>query len=326
VKSIVLLVLALSMLAVAAVASPDTWKAEGWNKTDFSRTTVDLAEVLSGGPPKDGIPAIDEPRLASVAEANSTLSTDPVVSVEINGDARAYPFKILIWHEIANDTVGNMPVTITYCPLCNAAIVFDRRLDGMVLDFGTTGKLRHSDLIMYDRQSESWWQQFTGEGIAGKHAGKTLKMLPARIEAFSEFAARSPLGKVLVPNDPSFRDYDRNPYVGYDTSASPFLYRGDMPEGIDPMARVVVIKRVNEAPVIVAVNAVRTHGKFDFMGYTLTWKAGQSSALDTSQVSKGRDIGTIAVTESATGRAVVYDVVFAFAAHAFHPDATIMKE
>ena len=100
--------------------------------------------------------------------------TEPVIGLVVNGDARAYPLKILIWHEIVNDTVGGVPVTVTYCPLCNSAIVFERTVDGRVLDFGTTGKLRNSDLVMYDRQTESWWQQFSGTAIVGAMTGTKL--------------------------------------------------------------------------------------------------------------------------------------------------------
>jgi len=324
-RLVCLLIVAL-LLAVPAIAAPDQWKAEGWNKTDFSRTVIKWPEVLSGGPPKDGIPPIDNPQFASVDQVSALAPASPVISIEIGGDARAYPFSVLIWHEIVNDSIGGIPVAITFCPLCNASIAFDRRVDGITLDFGTTGKLRNSDLIMYDRQTESWWQQFTGEGIVGELAGKSLKMLPARIEAFADFAARHPHGKVLVPNDPSLRDYERNPYYGYDSSVSPFLYRGDMPKGIDPMARVVVIRSANTAPVIVALELVRRKGTLEHGGYTVSWKPGQSSALDTSDISKGRDVGTVTVLDKATGAAVIYDVVFAFAAHAFHPETTIHKD
>lgn len=320
------LLIAIFLLAVPVTATPDTWIAEGWNKTDFSRTAITWPEVLSGGPPKDGIPPIDNPQFASVDQVSAIAPTSPVISIEIGGDARAYPFSVLIWHEIVNDSIGGVPVAITFCPLCNASIAFDRRIDGITLDFGTTGKLRNSDLIMYDRQTESWWQQFTGEGIVGELAGKVLKMLPARIEAFSDFAARHPLGKVLVPNDPSLRDYGRNPYHGYDSGVSPFLYRGDMPNGIDPMARVVVIRRANATPIIVTLDFVRRSGTLENGGYTLSWKPGQTSALDTSDISEGRDVGTVAVVDTVTGAAATYDVVFAFAAHAFHPETTIQKE
>jgi hypothetical protein len=129
----------------------------GW-KTDFSKHSVPFEEILSGGPPKDGIPAIDRPTFVSVDDADRWLGDlEPIVVFAHDGEVRGYPWQILIWHEIVNDVVGGLPVSITYCPLCNTAIAFDRRVGDRVLDFGTTGKLRHSDLVMYDRQTETWW-------------------------------------------------------------------------------------------------------------------------------------------------------------------------
>jgi hypothetical protein len=200
----VLLCLDLPALGVgsAAKADPAVWMQAGWNKTDFSKSRIAWREILSGGPPKDGIPSIDKPTFKAAAEDRELTTKDPVIGLEINGDARAYPLRILIWHEIVNDVVGGMPVTVTYCPLCNSAIVFDRRVPPHVLDFGTTGKLRNSDLVMYDRQTESWWQQFTGEAIVGTLAGTELKLVPARLESFGQFKTRYPGGKVLVPTIP----------------------------------------------------------------------------------------------------------------------------
>ena len=144
-------------------------------------------------------------------------------------------------HEIVNDNVGGVPVAVTYCPLCNSAIVFDARVDGKALQFGTTGNLRNSDLVMYDRTTESWWQQFLGEAIVGDLTGKKLKMLPSRIESFARFRKRFPNGKVLVPAFSFIRGFGANPYVGYDTSPRPFLYRRPLPNGIPPLARVVAV-------------------------------------------------------------------------------------
>ena len=170
----------------------------GWI-TDFSRRTVEWNEILSGGPPKDGIPAIDVPSYENVADADAWLSErDPVIFFANNGEARAYPLSILMWHEIANDEVGGLPVSVTFCPLCNASIVFNRQLDDEILDFGTTGRLRNSDLIMYDRQSETWWQQFTGEAIVGEHVGRQLNILPSQVISFGDYAARFPEGSVLA--------------------------------------------------------------------------------------------------------------------------------
>ncbi len=314
------------LLASAALADPATWKKEGWTKTDFTRAKIKWEEILSGGPPKDGIPSIDRPDFKAVAEIRDLAPNEPVIGLEIAGDARAYPLRILIWHEIVNDVVGERPVTVTYCPLCNSAVVFDRRVGGRLLDFGTTGKLRNSDLVMYDRQTESWWQQFTGEAVVGELLGDELKLIPARLESFAEFTARHPTGKVLVPNSPSMRRYGTNPYVSYDTSRAPFLYRGSMPEGIEPMARVVVVKADRSKPVIVSLEHLRKLGAVSLKGVRLTWRAGQTSALDVAQIAKGLDVGTVEAVSDAPeskGALLPYDVTFAFVAHAFHPDVPI---
>ncbi len=177
---VLMAVLMVFSFAGVAVADPSTWKFE-WSKIDFSKHSIDYAEIMSGGPPKDGIPSIDDPKFVPLGKAKGLADTEPVISLSVKGDARAYPLRVLIWHEIVNDTIGGTPVSVTYCPLCNSAIVFVRRIDGRELDFGTTGKLRKSDLVMYDRQTESWWQQFLGEGIVGEMTGKKLDMLPARV-------------------------------------------------------------------------------------------------------------------------------------------------
>lgn len=166
--------------------------AEHWS-TDFTRHAVPLEEIVSGGPPKDGIPALDRPRFEPVAEARSWLrDQEPVLVVESDGTARAYPYQVLIWHEIVNDVVGGVPLAVTYCPLCNTALVFRRAHGGRVLDFGTTGRLRHSDLVMYDRQTESWWQQATGEAIVGTLAGQKLESYPAQTTSWRAFRGSHP--------------------------------------------------------------------------------------------------------------------------------------
>jgi hypothetical protein len=141
----------------------DTWE------TDFSISSVPLSEIVGGGPPKDGIPAIERPRFISIREADKWLyEKDPLLVVEIDGQVKGYPIGILIWHEIVNDELAGIPIVVTFCPLCNAALVFDGRLGDRVLDFGTTGRLRQSDMVMYDRQTESWWQQAVGAGMGSR--------------------------------------------------------------------------------------------------------------------------------------------------------------
>ena len=313
--------------ARSALADPQTWQREGWHKTDFAKRSVEWHEILSGGPPKDGIPSIDRPKFVA-ANADTQLSdTEPVIGLELNGDARAYPLRILIWHEIANDVVGGVPVAMTYCPLCNAAIVFQRRLADLTLEFGTTGKLRNSDLIMYDRQTESWWQQFTGEAIVGQMTGQSLALVPARLESFALFKERHPHGQVLVPENPSFRDYGRNPYAGYDSGARPFLYGGDLPKGINPMARVVVVRALGVA-VAVTLELLRAQRRLSFGDVVLTWRQGQNSALDSSAIQSGRDVGNVVAQRGQSRDRVedmAYDVTFAFVFHAFHPKVEIIQ-
>jgi hypothetical protein len=305
-----------AVFASAAQAGPDGWRY-AWPKTDFSRTSIDFDEIISGGPPKDGIPSIDTPEFVAVAKATDLAATEPVIGLVIAGDARAYPLRILIRHEIVNDTVGGVPVAVTYCPLCNSAVVFDRRVAGEATEFGTTGKLRNSDLVMYDRATESWWQQFLGEAIVGVRTGTQLKVLPARLESWERFAARFPDGRVLVAKASLWNAYGTNPYVGYDTARRPFLFFGDFPDDIPPMARVVAI-----GDRAWALSLLRAKGRIESGDLVLSWEAGQNSALDSRDIPKGRDVGNVVVQRhGAEGLAdIPYDVTFAFVFHAFHPE------
>ncbi len=196
-----------------SIAGPPDWSRD-WPRTDFSNSTVPLDEIVSGGPPKDGIPAIDTPEFVVVKASHGLSPHEPVISVHLGDQARAYPLRILIWHEIVNDTVNGLPIAVTFCPLCNSAVVYDRRVDGRVLSFGTTGKLRNSDLVMYDRQTESWWQQFLGECFVGELVGKQLPLVASRVESVERFAERFPNGNVLAPPKTSGRAYGTNPYAG----------------------------------------------------------------------------------------------------------------
>ena len=313
------LVAALSLHSTAAREAPSHWLYE-WGETDFSKASIEFDEIMSGGPPKDGIPAIDNPVFATAAEIDHLADTEPVISVLLGGEHRAYPLQILMWHEIVNDTAGGVPVSVTFCPLCNSAVVYDRRVGDAVLDFGTTGKLRNSDLVMYDRQTESWWQQFTGEGIVGEHTGALLKRLPSRVESFARYRERAGSDAlVLVPEREGARSYGTTPYGGYDSSARPFLYRGDLPEGIAPLARVVVVD--GEAW---SLDLIREAGRYERGDLVITWESGQNSALDSSTIADGRDIGNVVVQRDGGAglEDVPYDISFAFA-FAFHPEAPI---
>jgi len=224
---------------ISASANPDQWRSE-WPDTDFSQTSIDFAEVMSGGPPKDGIPALDGAIFIPVASESRLDDREPVMTYEHPGELpRAWPIRYLMWHEIVNDTVGGMPIAVTYCPLCNTGIIFDARIDGVPHSFGVSGKLRFSDMIMYDRETQSWWQQALGEGVVGHHTGTSLTQLPGWMESWASFRDRNPEG--LVMDEPDWRrNYGSNPYVSYDSSIRPFLFNGEMPpHGVPALARVV---------------------------------------------------------------------------------------
>ena len=273
------------------------FSTQGW-KTDFSKHSVSLDEILSGGPPKDGIPAVDEPRFVSVNEADGWLGDrEPIIVFEHDGEVRGYPWQILIWHEIVNDELAGIPVTVTYCPLCNTAIAFDRRVGERLLDFGTTGKLRHSDLVMYDRQTETWWQQATGEAIVGELTGTELTILPAPTVSWSDFKKEYPHAEVLSRDTGHDRPYGSNPYAGYDTGR-PFLFRAAADGRLPAMARVVVV-RSGEASVVYPLETLGEekviNHKVGTTEVVLFFRAGTASAVDAGSIDRGRDVGTPAV-------------------------------
>ena len=273
---------------------------EPW-KTDFTRHSVPLAEILSGGPPRDGIPALDRPRFQSARDAARWLSDrEPVMVVENGGEARAYPLSILVWHEIVNDRVGGIPMAVTFCPLCNTALVFDRRLDQRVLDFGTTGRLRHSDLVMYDRQTESWWQQATGKAIVGALTGKELRRIPASTYAWETARELYPRIQVLSRETGYDRPYGRNPYVGYDDpGGSPLLdfFRGKPDPRLPAMQRVVAVELGEGWAVpLPALRRQRVlNAAHDGTPFVVFWAPGAASALDRAEVAAGRDVGQTGV-------------------------------
>jgi hypothetical protein len=275
-------------------------------RTDTSRALVPLEEIISGGPPPDGIPAIDRPQFVAPAEAAGWLKAkEPVLALEIAGDARAYPLQILMWHEIVNDTVGGRPVAVTYCPLCNSGLVFERAVDGRRLDFGTSGKLYKSDLVMYDRQTHSLWAQMEGRAIVGTLAGARLTLVPANTLAFEDWRAAHPGGKVLSRETGHARAYGRNPYEGYDEPGSqPFLFQGAADRRRPPKERVVGlalggVQRAYPWPVLERRGVV--HDEVGTERLVIFFRPGALSALDEATMEASRAIGATAVFSRVVG-------------------------
>lgn len=236
-------IILLTCLSISVLLASEILSEEEFPLTDFSKHTVTLEEIYSAGPPRDGIKSIDDPQFISIRQAKSILDArEPVVAVNIDGVAKAYPLRILLYHEIINDELNGEAIFVTHCPLCNTAIVFSRNVAGQVLEFGTSGRVRDSNLIMYDRETESWWQQFTGDAIVGKYAGTFLQNIPSQIVPFSEFSQTYAQGLVLSQKTGFRRYYGKTPYPGYDDpNGDPFLFKGKIDPRLPPLERVLAL-------------------------------------------------------------------------------------
>jgi len=271
----------------------------GWN-TDWSKATIDLSELrrgLSAPDPRDVIRPIDEPKLETVAEASAWLDDrEPVALAKAGGEARAYPLRILTWHEVVNDNLGGLPVAVTYCPLCNSAVGFEREVDGEVLTFGVSGLLRNSDLVMWDRQTESLWQQLTGEGIVGELSGMQLEFVPVTLVSWETFREQFPDGTVLSQDTGFGRNYGVNPYDFYDSANRPFLYSGEVDDRYPAMERVlaVVLGETNKAyPFSLISEEGAINDEVAGEPIVVFWgDEDTASALSDRQIPEGRAVGT----------------------------------
>ena len=284
-----------------------------WPNTDFTKTTVDLGEVMRGCPVRDCIPALDvegaveipssqggHARFAPATAVNFAPQL-PVAVVTVGSVTKAFPLHILTWHEVINDRFGDVPVVVTYCPLCNTAISFDRRVGGRTLDFGVSGNLRNSDLIMWDRQTESWWQQATGEAIVGANAGQRLLSFSTTIVAFRDFASTHPNGLVLTEDTGFGRSYGINPYEGYDSGTRPFLFSGKIDARLSALERVVTLGRDGDGtaiPLSALATARVANLEVEKLPIAVFWAPGTVSALDASSIKDAKDIGSAAVYQA----------------------------
>ena len=269
----------------------------------FPQPLVDIDAIISGGPPPDGIPPLDDPVFIPVAD-NLDLYRDnaPVVALEIDGDARAYPVAVMIWHEIVNDTVGGVPVSVTYCPLCNSAVTYGRLINGNETTFGTSGRLFASALVMYDRATESLWTHFDGKAVAGLLTGTQLDVFGSPLMAWSEFRRNYPNGMVLDQTQTGHsRDYGSNPYVGYDDpDTNPFLFFGDLDDRARAKERVIGVSHagVDVAYTLQSLSGdgnSATSARQGDSELVVLWAPGQASALEGPSVQFGRDVGTVGV-------------------------------
>lgn len=294
-----------------------------WPNTDFCTFNIDFGEILSGGVGRDQITpvypvgyvypeginiyggrdaAIHE-NYHSIEEADEWLADQsPVIAAELNGEARAYPLGVMTLREIANTTIGGVPVAVTFCPLCNAGIVYERELDGQLFHFGVSGFLRNSDLIMWDHETESWWQQATGIGIVGEMTGVQLEFVTSSMVSYGEFKAAYPDGDVLAPiasaDGQLLSSTDRNPYQGYD-SGQPFLYQGEIDDRLPATERVLGFTMGSGDdhiaigyPFSLLSEEIVINDTLGDRQIVVFWQPGATSALDQSQISESREVGS----------------------------------
>lgn len=300
---------------LARVVGEDIVKPDSGLATNFCLHNIDYREILSGGPPPDGIPPIDNPTFDPLAEGDTWLSDNhPVIALAVGGEARAYPLGILTRHEIANDEIAGVPVAVTFCPLCNAGIVFNREVNGKVLRFGVSGNLRNSDLVMWDNQTLSWWQQFTGEAIVGQMTGTQLNIIPAQMVAWRDFKAAYPDGVVLSNNG---RNYDVNPYTSYDSSSQPFLFRDRSGQPAAPDPRRPALERVlgyaaGDTAIAYPLSTIAAAGviadTINGRDVVIFYEPGAASALDDASISASREVGAAGMfSPQVEGRSLTFD-------------------
>ncbi len=280
-------------------------RAAGTWPTDWSRITIDpqsLAVGLGGSDTRDGIPPIDRPLFETVTQASQWLAADePGALVQVNGEARFYPLSILTRHEIVNDRFGEVPIAVTFCPLCNTALAFDRRVDGEVLRFGVSGLLRNSDLVMWDDRTNSLWQQINGRGIVGEYAGTQLEFASTAIVSFEQFAADFPDGRSLSRETGFGIGYGANPYEGYSSSNGPIgaFFNGEPDPRLAALERVIGVSTGdagNQTDAAYAFARIQTERAInDEVGgipVVLLWGGETTDALDASRVAIGDPVGT----------------------------------
>jgi hypothetical protein len=270
--------------------------------TDWAQRNIDLDELLVGlnaADPRDLIRPIDEPVYESVSSADDWLQ-DPEqgILLEVEGETLFFPIRILISHEIVNDQRGEIPFSLTYCPLCNTATAFDRRVDGQVLRFGVSGLLRNSDLVMWDDATVSLWQQISGEGIVGDFTGTQLEFIPTALVRWADFKANHPNGDVLSRESGPF-DYGGNGYVGYSSRATPFgrfFDAENLDERFEALSRVVGV-RVGDAtkayPFSTIEKELAVNDELNGDPIAVWWGAPDTAdSLDAPRIGQGQAIGT----------------------------------
>lgn len=300
IKNIIIILFVINSISFSQKGMESILKAYSSWTTNFEKKTIDLNELIAGGPPKDGIPALIDPKFTTIKGADDWLDlNEPVIAVEINSSAKAYPLQILMFHEIVNDRIGTVPLLVTFCPLCYSGLVFNRNVNGMPVKFGVTGLLRNSDLVMYDQLTESFWQQFTGKSIVGDMTGEKLEVISSQIISFGEFKNIYSNGLVLSQNTGFKRPYGKNPYFNYDNEDTvPFLFTGEKDSRLKQNEKVIglTIKDSSKAyPYSITSEKNIIYDKLNNTEILIFHVPGTNSALDSRFINDSKDVGATGV-------------------------------
>lgn len=285
------------------------------NGFDLSNSSIPRSEIFHGGPPKDGIPAIDAPKFISSAQATFLAPKDRVLGIVVNGEPRAYPIRILNWHEIVNDAVGNFHFVVTFCPLCNTGMAFEAQVDEDTLQFGVSGLLHQSDVLLYDRQSNSLWSQVMREAVTGIHKGRQLTQLPLLHTTWTDWHARHPNTAVLSTQTGFQRDYSASPYQGYSTSkAIYFDINHQPPANYHPKEQVLGLTYKGQ------------HKAYPFQELSQNSKQSFTDKLagDAITIEWNEDART-ALVKNGEGQVIPSTIAFWFAWYTFHPTTAVYK-
>jgi len=286
--------------------------AQQKNGFNLSESIIPIDQIKSGGPPKDGIPALTAPKFLSASEVDYLKTNDYVVGVSINGEHKAYPIKILNYHEIVNDLVGGTPIVVSYCPLCGSALVFSSVFRSSVLNFGVSGLLYNSDVLMYDKQTNSLWSQLTMQGISGKMKGQKLRFVNSEHTTWKDWNKRHPDTKALSLNTGYTRDYSRNPYADYPTSPSLYFPVANQSEELDIKEQVL---------------GVEVDGKYKAYPFSELKKAENvfPDSLHSTKFTIQFNSSTRSAIVVSSSKPIVYITTYWFAWYAFHPDTEVYR-
>jgi len=276
---------------------------------------IPVTQIFSGGPDKDGIASIDHPKFVKGGDAGFMQANDRVIGIVIDGEAKAYPIKILNWHEVVNDTIHDTAFTITYCPLCGTGMAFNSVINGRVLSFGVSGLLYNSDVLLYDRESESLWSQLLNIAVTGKYKGTALKMLPVMHTTWKDWKHFYPSTLVLSENTGYWRSYNRDPYAGYDESSHLYFpVFNKVPKKYHPKEKVLglAVIDVYKAYPFVELNKNKINRLTDTVNgkvFTIHWNKEERAAYIT-----GEDGSIVPSVQS-----------YWFAWYAFHPETEVFS-